>query len=124
MTSLTSQPLTVDLNLYAGDDSVVRVKAVEPNGRPVDLTGTYLCEVRASAGSTTPVGAAEVDTSDAADGVLAVRFDHDLTGRLAGDHVWDLQWTNPAGIVLTLAAGRVRTIPDVSRPPAAVAATL
>lgn len=121
MTTLTSHPLIVDLDLYAGDDSTIRVTATNPNGRRVDLTGTYQCEVRTTAAAL--VGAADVDPVDAASGVLAVRFDHDLTGQLAGgSHVWDLQWTDPAGTVTTLVVGKVTIRPDVSRPAAAVTA--
>jgi hypothetical protein len=121
MTTITSQPLNVDVGLYAGDDTTIRVTAVSASGRRVDLTGTYQCEVRTTAAAL--VGAAEVDPVNAAAGVLAVRFDHDLTGQLAaGDHVWDLEWTDPAGIVTTLAGGTLYTTPDVSRPAAVVAA--
>lgn len=109
-----AQPCPVDLLVYAGDDLFLLVKVIDAStGQPSDLTGyTAVSQIRATPASATVLAefVASIDT----DGVLLHLTAAD-SAQLVGAAVWDVELTDPAGIVTTVAAGRVLASPEVSR---------
>lgn len=107
------RPGKLDIKVSRGDTDGIPL-VIQEAGVPANLTGrTYAAQLRRSASSSTAVEV-EVDTTEAADGLLVLRLDPDITETLTGEYRWDLQQTI-GGTVRTLLAGRWIFDPDVTR---------
>lgn len=107
------RPGKLDIKVSRGDTDGIPL-VIQEAGVPADLTGrTYAAQLRRTASSSTAVEV-EVDTTEAAGGILVLRLDPDVTETLTGIYQWDLQQT-VGGTVRTLLAGRWIFEADVTR---------
>lgn len=107
-------PGTRDLDLYRGDTYAHTVTFTDGTD-PVDVSGySWLAQIRETTDSAAVVEAFTVDTTNAATGVLVLRLSAAQAAELPRSARWDLQRT-AGGVVETILAGRVVTMPDVSR---------
>jgi phage tail sheath gpL-like len=101
----------VDLAIYQGDDFTLTLTVTDPAGNPLDLSAsTIAAQIRAAPGA----DVAATFTVSVATNVVTLTLPHAQTAALAGSGVWDVQSTDPAGHVLTLAAGVVTVVADVT----------
>ena len=114
-------PACINLSgVRAGDSNQVTV-TVTAGGTPVDLTGmTIESQVRAAATDASVALTAVVTVTDAANGIVTVRFPGDdvrdlLDGALKWDGVWDLQITDGSDDPVTVVAGTFQADMDVTR---------
>jgi hypothetical protein len=99
--------------MMRGDTAGVAV-GLRVNGVDEDLTGrTYRAQIRRTENSATAYEVT-VDTAEAADGVLILRMDPEVTGGLSGDFVWDLEEDN-GGTIRTRGRGPWIFTPDTTR---------
>ena len=123
---LNLTPIEEDLELYSGDGVSFTINVVDANGNPVNLTGTYLAQIRPMRSNQDPGGAIPItiDSSAASSGRLTISIaGSDISTVSPGIEdpwrgYWDIQWTSSVGgsQPLTLVQGRVQIDPDVSRP--------
>jgi len=107
-------PAEVDVALYAGDDFEMTVKVSNADGTPVDLTGTTAkSEIRANAAATVVLATFTVTAVDSS--TFKLVLDGDVTAALPASAVWDLQVTDAASKVTTLAGGKVKVTAEVTR---------
>jgi hypothetical protein len=120
---ISYEPQILDLILYAGDGSGFRVTVKDPANDEVNLTGTFLAQVRATRDAADPADAVfNVDTSEMANGVIVVYLTADQTEALVSGldpgvnylGVWDLEWTPTDSEPFTLCQGKVECLRDVS----------
>jgi len=109
-------PAILDLVLYAGDGTKFQVKFVDQNEAVIDVSGlTWSAQIRRT--RTTDIAAElEIDSTDAAVGLITVHISADVTRNLAKKSQWDLQYTssdNPEP--LTILQGTVSCNLDVTR---------
>jgi hypothetical protein len=115
MATVTAVPPTLDIQLYAGDDVVITL-TITTDGAPYDLTGILLSEIRKAHGAEV-VTVFTANAPDPNSGVCYLSLTGDETTLLGADggrHSWDLQLTNPMGLVSTLARGGVTTQLDIT----------
>lgn len=114
---LDCTPVVLDLKLYAGDDTRLRLTFLGDNKEPLDLSGMLACEVRRAATSSTPVVVRPaLEVGNVAVGEVTLTFTTEDTVALLGDggrHVWDLEHMKD-GFVTTLVRGQVVTCADVT----------
>lgn len=107
------RPGKLDIKVSRGDTDGIPL-VIQEGGVPADLTGrSYTCQIRRTASTATATDV-EVDTAEAATGILVLRLDPAVTETLTGTYLWDLQQT-VGGTVRTLLAGRWIFDPDVTR---------
>ena len=103
-----------DLRIYQGDDygAIVTVNG----GQPPDVIAGYTAkaQIREGIADEYPDVAAEI-TAEVASPVINLIIPRDVTVNLCGQYVWDLQITDPAGVVSTILAGNVVVTPEVTR---------
>lgn len=107
-------PAVVDLRLYEGDDVFLRVVVTDPdtNG-PADLTGyTAQSQIRSTATATDIMCEFDVEIVD---NIVYLTLDSAATTGQTGRGVWDVQLTDPDGVVETVAGGRVTWVAEVTR---------
>jgi hypothetical protein len=105
-------PVTVNLSLYAGDDFWLDLAVTNPDGTEADLTDMAArAQIRARAGAPEVMATFDVEL---AGNVISLHLTSTASADLSGNAVWDCQLTD--GTVATLAAGRVKFTPQVSRP--------
>lgn len=109
------RPAIRNIAVTRGDTYQHLVAFTDADGAPVDLTGyTYAAQLRANPES--PDILATMDTSAGATGEVWLTIDPDVTALLVpGRRAWDLQETDPDGIVTTLLAGAADVVADVTR---------
>lgn len=99
--------------MMRGDTAGVPIR-LDANGVAEDLTGrTYRAQVRKTVNASTAYDI-DVDTTEAADGVLILRMDPEVTAGLSGEFVWDLEEDN-GGTIRTRGMGPWVFTPDVTR---------
>jgi hypothetical protein len=112
-TQVGELPAAVDLLLYAGDDFRIVIDVTDGADAPVDLTGhTPKAQIRATTDAAAPLVAFAATV--AANAVTLVLTSVQTTA-LPATAVWDVQLTDPAAVVTTLAYGKVSTTPEVTR---------
>jgi len=105
-------PTQVNLSVYQGDDFFLKI-TVDDTTSPVDLTTyTAKAEIRSS-GSTPTKTEFDVTIVDAVTLLLHLTNANSLL--LTGNGVWDVQVTDPTGLVTTLAGGSLTLVKDVTR---------
>lgn len=107
------RPAKVNVRMARGDTAAPPI-LIQEAGEPADLTGrTFEAQIRRTAGSATAIDI-DVDTTEAAGGILVLRVDADVTENLRGDYVWDLQQI-VGDVVRTLLTGKWTFDADVTR---------
>jgi hypothetical protein len=107
------RPAKLNVKMVRGDTAAPPI-LIQENGSAADLTGrTFAAQIRRSASSATAIDI-DVDTTEAADGILVLRIDEETTETLTGEYVWDLQQTI-GDTVRTLLSGRWTFDADVTR---------
>lgn len=107
-------PCRVDLLLYQGDDAYLDVVVTEPDGTASDLTGyTPAAQIRERPDSTDVLATwlASIDGN-----IIRLHLTHDQAANLATAGCWDVQITDAAGAVTTLAYGQCHVTREVTRP--------
>jgi len=115
--SLSVVPQELDLDLYAGDNFVLKVVRKDSTGTPIPLVGSYSGTIEDSTGLARTTFT--VDSSGAASGILYLKLNTTQTAALCGSSnyfrgKYDFQWTDNAGTVLTLLFGGVTCTKDIS----------
>jgi hypothetical protein len=114
----------VDLTLYAGDDVEFRLICKDPDGDPIDISGSMAAQIRLDRKAASAV-LVEFTTQmlDTANGIALLSLTGDQTTSLITDWdagkfsgVWDVQWTTASGETRTLCQGKVECLADVTRP--------
>jgi hypothetical protein len=123
--SVTVQPPTLDLYLYAGDGVSFKVICRDNQSppQPVNVTGDVEAQIRSNRLSTDPPVAtfsADMSGADQGEIVLSLTGDdtHALMATATKDKftgVWDCQWTPTGGQPRTLCQGKVECAADVTR---------
>jgi hypothetical protein len=114
-------PKRLDLSLYAGDGASIRVTAQNPDGSPLDLTGSLEAHIRRYRTDPTPQTSFAVDTTNASDGVALLTLTGLQTrglinaGAILYEGAWDCQWAPPDAEPVTLMQGAVKCHLDVTR---------
>lgn len=107
------RPEKANVKMRRGDTAAGPI-LIREAGEPADLTGrTFAAQIRRTAAASTAIDV-EVDTAEAADGILVLRVDEEITQTLTGAYVWDLQQTI-GGTVRTILAGAWIFDADVTR---------
>jgi hypothetical protein len=105
-------PSKADLAIYQGDDYAA---VVTVDGVP-DLTGYVAqAQIRLGPADLCPQVVVEIDTALALPNQINLLIPDNITGRLSGIYMWDLQITDPAGITSTILAGNVVVTREVTR---------
>lgn len=112
-TVVGTTPPRVDLTVYQGDDFYLTVTVTQTTP-PIDLT-TYTpkAEIRAQPGAATVIATFVATIVDPL--TVGLHLPHAQSALLAGNASWDLQITDPAGVVTTVAYGSVSVTKDVTR---------
>lgn len=106
-------PTRRDLTFYRGDDFVMTL-AFFADGVPYDLTGSaFLAQVRTQVDGDL-LATMTVDSSDYALGQVTFGIDHSVTESDTLSGVYDVQWTDALGSVLTVLRGKTAVVRDVS----------
>ncbi len=105
-------PARVDLVIYQGDDFFLNV-TVDDSVTPIDLTG-YIpqAEIRTAPGATTVTATFDATIADST--TVALHLPNDQSMLLTGNAAWDVQITDLAGVVTTLAYGTVTLTKQVT----------
>jgi hypothetical protein len=107
-------PARADLRIYQGDDygAVVTVNG----GTPPDVIAGYTAkaQIREDTADACPDVAAEI-SAQVASPVVNLAIPSAVTANLCGQYVWDLELTDPDGIVTTILAGNVVVTSEVTR---------
>ena len=112
-TDISALPQTVNLNLYAANDTTTTLTVLNGDGTPADLAGvTVLAQIRDPAGELAATLAPAVAAN-----VITLTLAHAAAAALPSTAAWDCQLTYPAGTVLTLCAGAVNVRAKVSSLP-------
>jgi hypothetical protein len=117
--SVDLTPAELDLNLYSADTVTIQFKFVDGNGAAVDMSGTWLAQIRATAlDPDPPVAAFTVDATNAATGIIVATLSSTSSATLSPglSYVWDLEQTTAGGAVRTTHAGKITVVEDVTRP--------
>lgn len=112
--SVGKVPAPVNLTIYQGDDFFLHV-AVDDTATPgIDLS-TYIpkAEIRAAAGATSVLATFVATIYDFR--TVALHLTSTQSALLQGNAFWDVQITDPAGLVTTLAAGTVTIVKQVTQ---------
>jgi len=108
-----------NLAIYQGDDFYQAV-AFTQDGAVFDVTGwTFAAQVRAGPADTATAVLATLACTiyDGPGGLIEMRIPHAQTASLtAGKAVWDLQGTDPGGLITTFLAGDVTVTAEITRP--------
>lgn len=111
MAVIDARPTVVDLNVYGGDDLVLKIDVTDNAGTAFDLTGyTAAAEIRATADAPTAIA---FTTSTLAN-TVTISLDAATTATLPLKGVWDVQVESATGVVTTLAGGKVTLYPGVT----------
>lgn len=109
-----------DFTLFQGDDHSFYVLYKNGQGVAKDLTG-YTAAMQAREDYETDGTVLELDETDgltitAAQGKVAVAISNEKSGAIPpGIYVYDLKITSPAGIVKTLAFGKMTILAEVTK---------
>ena len=107
------RPGKLNIKMTRGDTAASPI-LIKEGGVPADLTGrTYSCQIRRSVNTSSGVEV-EVDTSQAASGIITLRLSEEITAEMNGDYMWDLEQTTN-GVVRTILAGTWSFEEDITR---------
>lgn len=106
-------PTRVDLVLYQGDDFFLNV-VVDTTVTPIDLsTYTPKAEIRASPGAATVIATFDAVIVDTV--TIGLHLPSAESTLIATAASWDVQITDPAGVVTTICYGSVSPTKEVTR---------
>jgi hypothetical protein len=107
-------PGTANLAIYQGDDYAAVVTVMQGSG-PADLTGyTAQAEMRTGAADCAPV-AWEINAQVNPPNFINLLIPASATALMSGSYCWDLQITDPTGLVTTILAGGVTVTREITR---------
>jgi hypothetical protein len=111
-----TQDDTVYATVTRGDTFSLSVELTDSAGSPVNASGwAWLCHMLQDGHDDDPV-LVEVNTTDAAIGLLVLTIADDVTAEMpTADWSWDLQATDELGETRTLVTGKLRVKADVSQ---------
>ena len=113
-TQVGALPASVDLVTYAGDDFWVNLKVYSSTGAPVDLSPfTPRAQVRAAPKATAVLGEFDITMPDVF--TLKLHLSSAVSRTLPGACAWDVQISDDADVVMTLATGALQVAPEVTR---------
>ncbi len=125
MTTISSRPDVVNLNLYSGDAfSYLYTVTDSDTGLAIDVTNSvFLVQFREQTSSATVLAEGVVTKVTPAAGEIKLDLTGEQVATLAAytafqsrqGGVWDLQHTDELLVPTTLLRGRVKILPDVSR---------
>ncbi len=111
-------PARRDLVIVHADSYAHEITFVDANSAPLDIsTRTWAAQIRSDPASTTAADAVfDVDTTDAATGVIVLGLTTTATAALSPTRAyrWDLQATVGSDVT-TMMAGTVTVVQDVTR---------
>lgn len=106
-------PQEVDLILYRGDDFFLDITVTDSGGMPIDLTGsTAAAQFR---NTTEDPNALASFSATVAGNIVHLHLLASDAALLVPECVWDIQVTDSAGVVTTLAFGAATVTSDVTR---------
>lgn len=112
----TTSALVKDIEIIRGDDKVINITWIYCSTRlPYDWTGwDFAARIRDDVDGT--IWADAVVTHDGTGGKITILFSRtDTVGFTPGDvGKWDLQGTDPAGLVRTILRGGVTVVGDIT----------
>jgi hypothetical protein len=117
-TTITAQPVTVNISLYAGDDYSMVITVRNPDASLVDLTGyTATGQVKNTKADVTALGTFTCATGGTA-GTVTASLANTLTASLptTGSVVYDIQIKSGGNLITTLIAGTITTVAQVTTP--------
>jgi hypothetical protein len=120
--SVSLLPAELDLTIYAGDDLAMQFTFVDAASAPIDMSGTWSASIKPINALETdpPLQTFTVDASNAATGVIVISLTGAETGGLPAPSdaslAWDIQRTDPNGVVRTTHRGTISVVDDVTPP--------
>jgi hypothetical protein len=112
-------PLCVNLRFYQGDDFALLIFVTNPNGHPVDLTEcSARAQIREAPDSQGILASFDVEIHHH---LISLHLPHGATSNLLrhtvtpNTGVWDCELTDWNGWIMTLTAGTVTIVPEVTR---------
>lgn len=121
--SITLQPETLDLTLYAGDGFTFKLTVTDAASAPVNITGTVEAHVQVDRLSVDPpLAVFTADLTNAAQGIILLSLSgaqteslmaHGSKGKFSGE--WDAQWTPTGSEPRTLVQGKISCVADVTK---------
>lgn len=112
MTTLSTAPQELNLNLYSGDGVTLIFTFIE-DAEPWPTTGTWLAHVRAS--EVGPVITTFTLAVDETAGTVTASLSGAQVRSLGNEAVWDLQQTPPSAEPRTWYRGAITVTGDVTR---------
>lgn len=104
-----------DIAMYQGDDWGAYVEVNDEAGNPVDLTGyTARAQIRSAVADRAKVVAATLNSA-VVGSVIELSLYRNITSKLAGSYVWDLELLDTNDMVTTICRGRVWVEQEVTR---------
>jgi hypothetical protein len=114
VTTVGTLPSPVNLVLYQGDDFYLDLLVRDPSGNPVDVDGQIpKADIRLAAGATSVLAAFVATVVD--NFTISLHLTSAESTKLTASAVWDVQITDLAGVVTTLAAGSVTVVRQVTQ---------
>jgi hypothetical protein len=104
---VVAQPLTVNLDVYQGDDFYLDLTVTDSVGNPVNMAGWVAAAVVRAAPGTRIVATFTCNVDTVNTNVLHLLLPHSEAMNLQRKGVWDCQVTQLSGTILTLVAGSV-----------------
>jgi hypothetical protein len=112
-TTVGSLPVQVNLLFYQGDDFYLRINVTDKLGAPIDLTAyTPKAQIRSSPGS--GVIQATFTASIVAPNGVMLHLPSAQSVLVASAAAWDVQITDSAGVITTIAYGSVSCTREVT----------
>jgi hypothetical protein len=109
------EPTVCNLRVTRGDTFSESIQFLDgSSGLPIPLLGTWNAVMRQDPNASSPLATFVCDLTQAANGTVTLSLDAPTTTLLSMGGVWDLQETDPAGVVTTWLMGTVAYIEDVT----------
>ena len=104
-----------DLYIYQGDDYTALVTVMSDASTPADITGyTAQAQIREDVADNVAEVAVDIVT-DVFSPYISLKIPSSVTVNLCGAYVWDLQVTDPGGLITTLLSGAALVTAEVTR---------
>ena len=115
--ALALDPASYDVSIQAGEDYRLTLVMKNMSGHPMNLTGyRYKAQGRTTADAAQPFVNLSSNVTDPANGKVVVSLSKAQTTRNAGKAgYWDLQQTDPGGLVSYLIKGVLKIVATVTR---------
>jgi hypothetical protein len=109
-------PSTANLAIYQGDDFAAVVTVTNGTPTPPDLTGCLpQAQIRLGPADSNPTVVVEIAAALNPPNLINLTIPHSVTKMLEGQYAWDLQLTDPTGLIATILAGTVIVTAEITR---------